>query len=93
MPVGTKNPNIPGCGSHHIAVQVRNMEDSLKLYRDVLGMQVVGQFGSPERRVFLLDIGDGSHMELFDPKPDTPKPGVPPPTTPSRTLRWQPPTR
>ena len=74
MPIGTSNSTIPGCGSHHIAIQTRDMNESFKLYRDVLGMQIVAQFGSPERRVFLLDIGDGSHIELFDPTPDTPKP-------------------
>lgn len=77
MPVGTKNAVIPGCGSHHLAIQVRDMDESLKLYQDVLGMQIVAQFGSPERRIFLLDIGDGSHLELFDPTPDSPKPGAP----------------
>ena len=75
MPVGTKNAVIPGGGCHHIALQVRDMNESLKFYRDVLGMSVVAQFGSPERRIFLLDMGDGSHMELFDPTPDSPKPG------------------
>lgn len=77
MPVGTKNTIIPGCGSHHLALQVRDMDESLKLYQDVLGMQIVAKFGSPERRIFLLDMGDGSHMELFDPTPDSPKPGAP----------------
>lgn len=77
MPIGTSNTQIPGCGTHHIAIQVRDMDAALKLYRDVLGMTVVAQFGSPERRIFLLDTGDGSHMELFDPKPDTAKPGAP----------------
>ena len=77
MPIGTKNSIISGCGTHHIAVQCRDMDESLKLYRDVLGMAVVAQFGSPDRRILLLDIGDGSHIELFDPKPDTPKSGTP----------------
>ena len=77
MPVGTKNAVIPGGGCHHIALQVRDMNESLNFYRDVLGMSVVAQFGSPERRIFLLDMGDGSHMELFDPTPDSPKPGDP----------------
>lgn len=77
MPVGANNSIIPGCGCHHIAVQARDMDESLRLYRDVLGMQVVAQFGSPERRIFLLDMGDGSHMELFDPTTDTPAPGAP----------------
>jgi catechol 2,3-dioxygenase-like lactoylglutathione lyase family enzyme len=82
MPVGTSNSVIPGCGTHHIAVQTRDMDESLKLYREVLGMQIVAQFGSDERRVFLLDIGDGSHMELFDPLPDTVKLGAPAPNDP-----------
>ena len=77
MPVGTKNSVIQGCGSHHLAVQARDWEESLKLYRDVLGMKVVAEFGSSERKIILLDIGDGSHIELFQPKPDTAKPGNP----------------
>jgi glyoxylase I family protein len=70
MPIGTTNRQIPGCGVHHIALQTRDWEASLRLYRDVLGMPVVAEFGTPERPVFLLDIGDGSHMELFGPLPN-----------------------
>ena len=82
MPVGTTNKIIAGGGCHHIAVQSRDWEASLRLYRDVLGMPVVAQFGSPERKVWLLDMGDGSHMELFQPKADTPAPGSPAPNDP-----------
>ena len=71
MPIGTTNRQIPGCGAHHIALQTRDWEASLRLYRDVLGMQIVAEFGTPERRILLLDMGDGSHMELFAPLPDT----------------------
>jgi glyoxylase I family protein len=71
MPIGTTNRQIPGCGTHHIALQTRDWEASLRLYCDVLGMQIVAEFGTPERRILLLDIGDGSHMELFAPQPDT----------------------
>lgn len=77
MPIGTKNSIIKGCGSHHIAVQARDWEDSLRLYRDVLGMEVVAEFGSPERKILLLDMGDGSHIELFQPTAETPAPGSP----------------
>ena len=77
MPVGTKNSVIQGCGAHHIAVQTRDWEASLKLYRDVLGMAVVAEFGSPERKIMLLDMGDGSHMEIFQPLPNTVAPGSP----------------
>ena len=82
MPVGTKNSVIPGCGAHHVAVQARDWERSLHLYRDVLGMPVVARFGSPERKIVLLDMGDGSHIELFQPLPDTPIPGSPAPNDP-----------
>ena len=69
MLIGTTNRQIPGCGAHHIALQTLDWEASLRLYRDVLGMQVVAEFGPSERRILLLDIGDGSHMELFAPLP------------------------
>jgi len=76
MSIGTKNSVIPGGGCHHIAVQTRDWGDSMKLYRDVLGMAVVAEFGTPERKIALLDMGDGSYMELFQPKADTPAPGT-----------------
>lgn len=78
MPVGNKNTVIKGCGTHHIAVQTRDLAESLKLYQDVLGMTIVAEFGTPERKIILLDTGDGSHIELFQPQPDTPAPGSPP---------------
>ena len=45
MAIGTKNKVIKGCGAHHIAVHTRDWEDSLRLYRDVLGMEIVAEFG------------------------------------------------
>ncbi|MEE2658183.1 MAG: VOC family protein [Candidatus Latescibacterota bacterium] len=74
MPLGTKNGVIAGGGCHHLAVQARDWEESMKLYRDVLGMTVAAEFGT-DRKIALLDMGDGSHMELFEPKEDTPSPG------------------
>lgn len=73
MPVGNKNQAIAGLGSHHIAVQTRNWDESETFYTDVMGMEKILQFGSAERRVALYDIGDGSHMELFEPTADSPK--------------------
>jgi catechol 2,3-dioxygenase-like lactoylglutathione lyase family enzyme len=72
MPIGNKNKVIQGCGSHHVAVQTRDWDASLKLYCNVLGMELVSEFGSSERKIVLLDMGDGSHIELFQPKADTP---------------------
>ena len=82
MPIGTNNTKIPGSGVHHIAVQARDWEESLKLYRDVLGMPIVAEFGSTERKIVLLDIGDGSHIELFQPTASTPAPGSAAPNDP-----------
>lgn len=64
MPIGTKNKQIPGCGAHHISIQTRDLAASLHLYKDVLGMEVVAEFGSQDRPVKLLDMGDGSHIEI-----------------------------
>jgi catechol 2,3-dioxygenase-like lactoylglutathione lyase family enzyme len=65
-------------GIHHIAVQARDWDASLRLYRDVLGLPIVAQFGTPERRIILLDLGGGgSHIELFQPQAATPAPGAP----------------
>tara|TARA_B100000579_G_scaffold420384_1_gene420052 strand:- start:408 stop:854 length:447 start_codon:yes stop_codon:yes gene_type:complete len=67
MPDGNNNFKIPVCGTHHIAVQSYDWEASLRLYCEVLGMRVVEEFGLPDRKIILLDIGDGSHMEIFAP--------------------------
>ena len=75
MPVGTNNQMIPGCGTHHVAIQTRSWNESLALYRDVLGMSMVAEFGPSERRIMLLDAGDGSHIELFQPTEETPESG------------------
>ncbi len=82
MSVGNKNAIIAGCGTHHIAVQTRDWEASMRFYRDVLGMEVVAEFGSAERKIVLLDIGDGSHMELFGPTAESPAEGADSPNDP-----------
>ena len=74
MPLGKNNAVIAGCGMHHIAVQTWDWDASLKLYRDVLGMKLVAEFGAPDRKIILLDTVDGSHMELFAPTEESPAP-------------------
>lgn len=58
------NPLLPGGGIHHIAVRTTDLEASLRLYRDVLGMRIVKEKDVPGKRLVLLDSGDGSHIEL-----------------------------
>ena len=71
MPIGTKNQVIAGLGSHHIAVQTTDYEASVRFYTEVMGMTEVVEFETGGRRAVMLDIGDGSHMELFEPIPGT----------------------
>ena len=59
MPTGSKNRIIQGCGSQHIAVQAHDWEASLRLYRDVLGMTIVEQWGTPRRMVESRNIYSG----------------------------------
>ena len=49
---------------------------------DVLGMRPVAEFGSPDRKIVLLDTGDGSHLELFQPTDSTPGADDPSPNDP-----------
>ena len=71
MPVGNKNSKIAGLGTHHIAVQTVDYEASVRFYTEVMGMSEVVGFESEGRRAVILEIGDGSHMELFEPIPGT----------------------
>ncbi len=71
MPIGTKNQAIAGLGTHHIAIQTTDYEASLAFYTEVMGMAEVVGFETGGRRAVILDIGDGSHLELFEPVPGT----------------------
>jgi len=59
------NEKIPGAGSHHIAVVSADFDKSLRFYTGGLGMKQIAFWGEGTGRAVLLDIGDGSHMELF----------------------------
>lgn len=71
MPVGNKNEKIAGLGTHHIALQTSDFAASLQFYTEVMGMELAAEFEGDGRRIILLDIGDGSHLELFAPKAGT----------------------
>ena len=68
---------VKSCGLHHVTIQTRDWAASMRLYCDVLGMNVLVEFGPTERRMALLDVGDGSHIELIAPTADTPAVGSP----------------
>ncbi|MBN1873380.1 MAG: VOC family protein [Anaerolineae bacterium] len=77
MSIESKNAIVKTCGLHHVTIQTRDWAASLQLYREVLGMTVVAEFGSPERRMMLLDTGNGSHIELIAPTSASPAVGSP----------------
>ncbi len=64
MPIGAKNRILPGCGFHHISIQTANIDESIRFYRDALGMTLALEFLVGGRRFALLDMGDGSFIEL-----------------------------
>jgi len=59
------NTKIPGAGSHHLAIASADFDASIKFYTEGLGMRQIASWGENEGRAALLDIGDGSHLEIF----------------------------
>jgi methylmalonyl-CoA/ethylmalonyl-CoA epimerase len=57
---------------HHVAVIVRSIEDSLPLYRDLLGMalETIMEIPSDKVRIAFLGVGE-SKVELVEPTDDT----------------------
>jgi methylmalonyl-CoA epimerase len=57
---------------HHLAVVVRSIEESLPLYRDMLGMRLETVMDIPTDRVRIAFLGVGeSKVELVEPTDDT----------------------
>lgn len=65
------NEIIRGMGITHTAVAAADYEKSLKFYA-ALGIKLFTQWGAEGSRIALLDVGDGTRIELFE------KPGLTP---------------
>lgn len=59
------NKIISGLGFHHIALKAYNFEESYKFYTEGLGMAPVAGWGEGDGRIQMLDMGDGTILELF----------------------------
>lgn len=59
------NEIIKGMGFHHIALKAKDYDASLKFYTEGLGMKFYTQWGEGDSRICMLDLGDGSILELF----------------------------
>src|SRR5215210_3455550 len=60
-----KNPIIPGCGYHHVALRAYDFERTLRFYIDGLGCRLAYQWGEGDKRAAMLDTGDGNYVEVF----------------------------
>jgi len=52
-------------GFHHVALRARDYEKSLAFYTDGMGFPVAHSWGEGDKRIALLDLGDGNYLELF----------------------------
>lgn len=59
------NTVMPGLGFHHVAVQTGDYEGTVRFYTTVLGCREVHAWESGERKLCLLDLGDGGHIEVI----------------------------
>jgi len=59
------NKKIPNIGIHHLALATVDFDKSLRFYMDGLGFEKVVEWGDGAGRAALLDIGNGSHFEIF----------------------------
>lgn len=60
------NDVIKSLSFNHCALKVPDFDASLRFYTEGLGMKVYAKWGTPEKTIALLDIGDGSFIELFN---------------------------
>ena len=59
------NKKIPNIGVHHLALSAFDFDKSLKFYTEGLGFEIVAEWGEGTGRAAMLDIGSGSHFEIF----------------------------
>jgi methylmalonyl-CoA/ethylmalonyl-CoA epimerase len=77
MPATRRADNVPdrirGLGKiHHVALIVRSIDDALRLWRDLLGLQLETVLDIPQDkvRIAFLTVGE-SKVELVEPTDDT----------------------
>jgi glyoxylase I family protein len=59
------NTKIQNIGVHHLALASADFDKSVKFYTEGLGFTTVAAWGEGSGRAALLDIGSGSHFEIF----------------------------
>lgn len=64
------NKKIAGCGFHHLSMNVRDLDASIKFYTEGLGFVEKVSWGQGAGRTVLLDTGDGNYFEISQGDPD-----------------------
>ncbi|MDH7571819.1 MAG: VOC family protein [Armatimonadota bacterium] len=59
------NRVVKGLGFHHAAVQTHRYEETKRFYTEVLGCRLRLEWEMGERKLALLDLGDGGHIEVI----------------------------
>jgi glyoxylase I family protein len=68
MLIGMSKTNnvLGGGGFHHVAINARDFDRSVKFYCDTLGFRPKVSWGDPGKRAIMLDSGDGNYLEIFE---------------------------
>ena len=53
-------------GIHHMAMATADMDRTLRFWRDLLGMRLVGSMGRPGQRQYFLSISDKDMITFFE---------------------------
>ncbi len=60
------NTKIKDCGFHHVALQTKDIDASLRFYTEGLGFTLRAKWATDSGKIIaLIDIGNGSYFELF----------------------------
>lgn len=51
--------------THHLALKVADFDKSLRFYTEGLGMKALKTWGEGDSRAAMIDIGDGTCIEMF----------------------------
>jgi catechol 2,3-dioxygenase-like lactoylglutathione lyase family enzyme len=66
--------NVNVTGFHHIAMDVKDIDASIRFYTQVLGFGLAYTWGEGEKRGCMIDCGNGNYVELFQAKPGEGRP-------------------
>ena len=71
------NTLLGGGGFHHVAVRVHDFNAALRFYTEALGFTEKVRWGEGDGQIALLDVGDGSYLEVLAGGPKDPPAGGP----------------